>query len=282
MTGFDRAATIAFDRLAPVYDSLASGDTFLHQRRQTHAAFAKWLRPGCRVLEIGCGTGADTEFLARAGLPVIACDPSEEMLSRTQRRLANAGVGHRVGILPCGLQELPAFLDALDHSQGFDAIVSNFGALNCVECLAPLGEVAARHLRPGGAVILGLMGRACMWETLYFAARGRAPLAGRRRRPAVVVPVAGVGVPTFYHRNRDVRVWLGHEFTLDAVVGIGVLVPPPYLETRWQQVPASIRRMTARIDHVVSPWPGINQLGDHTLTRWVKSRALSASRAPHA
>jgi ubiquinone/menaquinone biosynthesis C-methylase UbiE len=276
MTGFERAATLAFDRLAPVYDALSAGDAFLHQRQQTHVAFEKWLRPGCRVLEIGCGTGADTEFLARAGLPVIACDPSEEMLSRTKRRLANAGVGDRVGILACGLQELPAFLDALDHSQGFDAIVSNFGALNCVESLAPLGEVARRHLRPGGAVLLGLMGRSCLWEMMYFAVRGRASLAGRRRRSGVMVPVAGVDVPTFYHRNGDVLLALGGEFTLDAIVGIGVVVPPPYLETRWQRVPPPIRRLTAGIDRFVSRWPAVNLLGDHTLTRWVKSRA------PHA
>jgi SAM-dependent methyltransferase len=273
MMAFERASTLAFDRLAPTYDTLSAGDAFAHQRRQTHAAFAKWLRPGCRVLEVGCGTGADTEFLARTGLSVIACDPSEAMLSRTKRRLAHAGLGDRAGILVCGLQELPAFLDALDHAEGFDAIVSNFGALNCVEHLAPLGEVAKRHLRPGGAVVLGLMGRTCAWEMCYFAVRGRGSLAARRRRSGVTVPVAGVDVPTFYHRTGDVRAALGGEFTLDAALGIGVVVPPPYLESRWQRVPAPIRRFTARVDRIVSPWPGINQLGDHTLTRWVKSRA---------
>ena len=56
------------------------------------------------------------------------------------------------------------------------------------------------------------------------------------------MPVAGVEVPTFYHRNGEVGVALGDEFTLDAAVGIGVMVPPPYLEARWQRVPALIRR----------------------------------------
>lgn len=272
MMAFERAATLAFDRLAPTYDAVAGGAAFLHQRGQTHAAFAKWLRPGCRVLEIGCGTGADTEFLARAGLPVVACDPSEEMLSRTKRRLSDAGVADRVAILACGLHQLPAFLDALDHSEGFDAIVSNFGALNCAESLTPLGDVAKRHLRPGGAVLLGLMGRACAWEMAYFVARGRTSQAGRRRQSHVTVAVAGVAVPTYYHRNGDVLAALGQDFTLDALIGIGVVVPPPYLEKRWQQVPAPIRRLTAGIDRIVSPWPGLNLLGDHTLTRWVKSR----------
>jgi ubiquinone/menaquinone biosynthesis C-methylase UbiE len=266
------AATVAFDRLAPTYDTLVSGDTFRHQRLQTHAAFRAWLKPGFRVLEIGCGTGVDTAFLAGMGVRVVACDPSEEMLSRTRRRLAAAGAGDRVGILSCGLQELPQFLDALDHAEGFDAVVSNFGALNCVPSLDGLGAVGCRHLRPGGAMLLGLIGRTCLWEAVYFTARGERSKAARRRQPRVEVPVAGIDVPTFYHRRADVQACLGEAFTLDAAVGIGVMVPPPYLEPRWQRLPVVIRRAAAGIDRVAASWPLVNQLGDHTLTRWVKAR----------
>ena len=266
------AATVAFDRLAPTYDTLVSGDAFQHQRAQTHTAFRRWIKPGFRVLEIGCGTGLDTAFLAGLGARVVACDPSEEMLSRTKRRLATAGVGDRVGILSCGLQELPQFLDALDHSEGFDAVVSNFGALNCAPSLAPLGVLAGQHLRPGGAVILGLIGRSCLWETLYFIARGERAKAGRRRVANTAVPVAGIDVPTFYHRRSDVHACLGGGFTLDAAIGIGVAVPPPFLEPRWRQVPGVIRRAAAGVDRIAAGWPLLNQLGDHTLTRWVKSR----------
>jgi ubiquinone/menaquinone biosynthesis C-methylase UbiE len=265
------AATLAFERLAPTYDALVSGDAFQHQRAQTHAAFQRWIKPGMRILEIGCGTGLDTLFLAGLGARIIACDPSEAMLSRTKRRLATAGVGDRAGILLCGVQELPRFLDALDHGEGFDAIVSNFGALNCAPSLEPLGVVGCRHLRPGGAVILGLIGRTCLWETAYFMARGERAKAARRRLPTVAVPVAGVDVPTFYHRRSEVHAVLGEAFTLDTAIGIGVAVPPPFLESRWQQVPALIRRAAAGIDRMAAAWPLLNQLGDHTLTRWVKS-----------
>jgi SAM-dependent methyltransferase len=265
-------AQLAFDRLAASYDTLASGDAFQWQRRQTHAAFANWIRPGVRVLEIGCGTGADTEFLARLGARIVACDPSDEMLSRTKRRLAHGGVGDRAAILSCGLQELPQFLDALDHAEGFDAVVSNFGALNCASSLDALGVIGRRHLRAGGAMAIGLMGRACLWETLYFAIRGDRSRAARRRAHNVAVPVAGIDVPTFYHRTRDVAAALGDGFSRDAEIGIGVMVPPPYLESRWQQVPAGIRRLAGSVDRVAGSWPLINQLGDHTLTRWVKDR----------
>lgn len=269
------AATAAFDRLAPSYDALVSGEAFLHQRRQTQEVFARWIRPGVRVLEIGCGTGLDTEFLATRGARVIACDPSEAMLSRARRRVA-AAVGDRVGLLSCGLQELPQYLDALDHAQGFDVIVSNFGALNCAPSLSALGVIASRHLRPGGVVIVVLIGRTCLWETVYFTTRGDAARARRRRAPAVAVPVAGVDVPTFYHRTTDVHACLGEAFRLAAQVGIGVAVPPPYLEPRWQRVPAPLRRAAARIDRMAGSWPIVNRLGDHSLTCWQKRRV------PHA
>jgi SAM-dependent methyltransferase len=269
-------ARMAFDRLAPSYDALAAGDAFLLQRRQTHAALTRWIRPGFRVLEIGCGTGADTEFLARLGARIIACDPSDEMLSRTKRRLATAGLGDRAGILSCGLQDVSQFLDALDHAEGFDAIVSNFGALNCVASLDALSVVGSRHLRAGGVMAIGLMGRTCLWETVYFTARGDRARAGRRRAGNVAVPVAGIDVPTYYHRTSEVAASLGDAFTLEAVIGIGVMVPPPYLEPRWQQLPPAVRRVAASIDRVAGSWPLVNQLGDHSLTRWVKRRVSHA------
>lgn len=269
-------ARLAFDRLAPVYDTLASGEAFQLQRRQTHVAFAAWIRPGFRVLEIGCGTGVDTEFLARHGARIVACDPSEEMLRCTQRRLERGGVSDRVRILACGLDDLPQFLDVLDRAEGFDAIVSNFGALNCVPALDALGVLGRHHLRPGGAMAIGLMGRTCLSETIYFTIRGERDKASRRRAPRVNVAVAGVEVPTFYHRTGDVAAALGALFTREATIGVGILVPPPYLEPRWQQLPGALRRAAAGIDRVSGAWPIINQLGDHTLTRWVKQRGVHA------
>jgi SAM-dependent methyltransferase len=266
-------ARLAFDRLAPAYDALAAGEAFRLQREQTHRLLAQWIRSGFRVLEIGCGTGADTEFLAGLGARVVACDPSEEMLSRARRRLEAAGFGDRVGVLSCGLTDLPQFLDALDHAEGFDAIVSNFGALNCAPSLDPLGVIGRRHLRAGGAIVIGLMGRTCLWETAYFLVRGDRGKAERRRGATADVPVAGIAVPTFYHRTSDIGASLGDTFVRDGVIGVGVLVPPPYLEPRWRQLPAVLRRAAAGVDRMAGSWPLINQLGDHTMSRWVKRRS---------
>src|SRR5215207_10035108 len=119
---------------------------------------------------------------------------------------------------------------------------------------------------------IGLLGRTCLWETLYFTARGDRARAVRRRVAHAAARVAGIDVPTFYHRTCDVAAALGESFTREAEIGIGVTVPPPYLEPRWQQVPPTLRRLAAGVDRAIGSWPIVNQLGDHTLTRWVKRR----------
>lgn len=268
------AATEAFDRLAVDYDELTSGEIFHVFRQRTHRAFARCFDRDARVLEIGCGTGLDTLYLASRCRHVVACDPSEEMVTRAQRRLAHHGLESRATVMPCGLQDVQSFLDALTPHQPFDGIVSNFGALNCVCHLAPLGAVARRHLRPAGTMLLGVMSRLCLMEALYFTATRRPRLATRRLGTgAVPVPVAGVDVPTFYHRVSELRATLGSDIQLRAIEGIGVVVPPPYLEARWQELPRPVRGAVLAIDGWLAPWPPFNRVGDHTLLYFTKDKA---------
>lgn len=267
-----RASTIAaFDRLAVDYDAMTSGEIFHLLRARTHRTFARCCGRDARVLEVGCGTGLDTQFLAARCRHVVACDPSEEMVSRTMRRVAHEGLETRVTVMPCGLQDLQMYLEALTPQEPFDAIVSNFGALNCVSHLAPLGALVRRHLKPGGRIVLGLMTRLCALEAVYFTATRRVRLAVRRLRPGPVpVAVAGVEVLTYYHRIDDVRHALGGDVQLVAIVGLGVAIPPPYLEPRWRALPRRVRAVVTGVDALLSPWPPFNRLGDHVLLEFAK------------
>jgi SAM-dependent methyltransferase len=269
-----RAASVAFDRLAADYDAITAGEIFQLLRARTHRVFARAFAEGSRVLEIGCGTGADTWFLASRGVQVVACDPSEEMVSRTLRRLARDGFERRATILPCGLEDLQSYLDALDLTDAFDGVISNFGALTCVPYLAPLAALLRRHLRPRGTVVLGLMTRVCAMEAMYFTATRRLHLAKRRMSDGPVnVPVAGVEVPTYYHRIKDVAEALGRELRLVSVEGIGVTIPPPYLEPHWRSLPRPVRTMATTVDGWLAQWPPFNRVGDHVLLEFVKEPA---------
>jgi ubiquinone/menaquinone biosynthesis C-methylase UbiE len=72
------AVAAAFDSLAPHYDA-AWTETFIGrlQRQQVWRELQSTFRTGERVLEFGCGTGADAAFLARAGVRVHATDPRD-------------------------------------------------------------------------------------------------------------------------------------------------------------------------------------------------------------
>lgn len=122
-------------------------------------------------------------------------------------------------------------------------------------------------------MVLGLMGRLCATEDFYFAITGQRHHVGRRRGSGpVAVSVAGLAVPTFYHRIGAVRKTLAPVLTLKSIEGIGVAIPPPYLEPRWQQLPGPLREVIAQVDSAVAHVPPFNRLGDHVLLQFVKQR----------
>lgn len=111
------------------------------------AAFAERLQAdGCRrLLEIGAGTGQDSEYYAGLGLEVVAVDLSPEMVRRCQAK---------------GIEAHLMDLHHLDFPAGsFDAVYS----LNCLlhvpnaELPAVLRNIRA-VLRPGGYFFLGVYG----------------------------------------------------------------------------------------------------------------------------
>jgi len=102
------------------------------------------LRPGERVLEVGCGMGRYTLPLARHGLRVEGMDLSQVLLDR----LLAYNTGRFDIRVHCG--------DIADHDSAlagrFDAVVALF-ALHHLHNLVPSFRGMARALRPSGRVV---------------------------------------------------------------------------------------------------------------------------------
>ena len=252
---------VPFDRIAEYYDRIFTDAKIGHvQRAAVRRALEKEFRPGHRVLEIGCGTGADACFLAEHGVEVVACDSSPGMVAVTAQKVAIRGLQHFVK--PC----LLAAEDIGSLKDSFDGAFSNFGVLNCVPDLPALAKNLGRLLRPGATMVLCLMGPCCMWEMAWYLAHGNPRKAFRRlRRGGVTARIAdGPPVRVYYPRVSSLARALATHFRLTAIKGVGILVPPSYLEF-WAERCPRLLRSAAHADAVLESCPGVRLLGDHVL-----------------
>ena len=257
----EHAAGTAFDGIAADYDTLFTFSAIGRTQRnvvwkRAAAAFA----PGDRVLELNCGTGEDAMFLARRGLEVTACDASVQMIEqakvRKNRQAPWAAVDFHV--LPTErLYELPA-------QPLFDGVFSNFSGLNCVADLGAVACELAIRLRPQAKLLLCLSTRFCLWEILRYTVRGDFQKARRRWSGAAPVSLNACTFPVYYPTIRELRRSFAPSFRLRSVTGIGIAVPPSYLEKWIGEHPRLLAAMKC-FDAVVCDLPGFRVIGDHML-----------------
>ena len=256
------AAAAAFDQVAARYDHQwtdALAGTL--QRRQVWRYIDPLFQAGDRVLDLGCGTGADAARLASRGIEVHAMDASGAMVTCTQRRVESAGLGQRVTTQVLAIEEL----DQLSGSEDFDGVLSNFGAMNCVADVIAVAKNLARFVRPGGNVALCVLGRFCLWETLWYLAAADLGKAFRRWDDGAEATLgSGSSFAVYYPSVREIRNAFEPRFRLKSVRGIGVCVPPSYAEGMVRSFPR-VTKALAGLDQHVGSWVGLRGLADHRL-----------------
>lgn len=235
-----------FDRVAEHYDVLWTSTAVGRLQRE---AVWRWIYPfffaGDRIIDLGCGTGADALHFQDLGVSVYGIDASLEMVRRARQKGVEA-------------QQLAVEdLDAL--SERYDGAISNFGVLNCVERLDNLGAILARRIRIGGILAICMMGPFCLWETCHFLRQGDSRSACRRWTAESAS--SSVGVQVRYPSIRGIKAALKGNFKLLSWYGIGLLVPPSYVKG----LSAPALEHLAAIDRYVAHWPVLRMLCDHRL-----------------
>ena len=180
------------------------------------------------VLELNCGTGEDALHIAQRGHCVTATDISENMLSAARHKVSNGGLSAKVRFQKADLTQL----NELNQEGSYDLIFSNFGGVNCVspEAMEALAQEAGKLLKPGGKLVMVIMPRFCLWETLYFLLKGKPKDAFRRRKDFSMANVSGEMVKTWYYSSQQVKRRFKAYFKSTRVKPVGLFGPPSYLE----------------------------------------------------
>jgi SAM-dependent methyltransferase len=250
---------MSFDRAALTYDQDFS-----------QAPLARWLRgrvwtrlaaafdPGMTVLELGCGTGEDALFLAQRGLKVIATDASPTMLKITAEKAAAAGVA--IQTRPLDLSDPATWKNAQGQYAG---IYSNFGAINCTPHWEQLAAWCADHLPVGGKIAWGVMGRFCLWESLWHGLHGNWRTATRRWSGQNRARLAdGSAFTVFYPSPATLKKAFAPAFRPTALLGLGVFLPPSDVYGVIESRPRWYKTLL-RLESALADKPLLRAWGDH-------------------
>ncbi|MGB7849108.1 MAG: class I SAM-dependent methyltransferase [Candidatus Acidiferrum sp.] len=256
-----------FDPVAETYDRVFTFSKIgQSQRGAVWRELGRTFRSGDRVLEIGCGTGIDACFLAGRGVKVVACDSSPAMIRIAARRVREKGANN------VDLRLLTAEnLSAIRQDGPFDGVFSNFGALNCVEDLNIVAQDLGRLLKPGGIALLCFLGPCCFWEVFWYLLQGKLRKAFRRGRSASATAelAPGASIQVHYYSVRSLGRIFAPSLRLRSWMGIGLLVPPSYVESLAERFPALLK-LAEWADLLLARCPVIRGISDHVLLKLEK------------
>jgi hypothetical protein len=251
---------VASDILAQRYDDLFARSRIGTQRSAIWEILVETFQPGDQILELNCGDAEDAIFLGEFDISVTACGRSKRMVhtawDRMQADTPDA---------PSHSELLPIErLSELCPDANFNGALSNFSGLNSVADFNRTARHLAALVTTGSPVLVCLSTRFCFSETLWFLLHGEFRRAFRRSLGIATVKVDNLAVKVRYPTMREVSESFSPFFVMRSCRGIGVAVPPSYLEPILRKSPRALS-LLRRIDRYISHLPLFCRVGDHML-----------------
>jgi ubiquinone/menaquinone biosynthesis C-methylase UbiE len=261
----------AFTAQSAVFDELyATNGIVAYKRERVRQFLLKYLNPGSRILELNAGTGDDAIFLAKQGHHVHATDISAGMQARLKEKVSFNGMSD------CVSQELCSFtkLENLTDKGPFDCIFSNFAGLNCTGDMTKVLASFEYLLKPGGIVVLVVLPRFCLWETLMMF-RGKFKTAFRRffSSGGRKAKIDGATFTCWYYSPGFIIRALRKKFELKEVEGLCTIVPPSYIENFPEKFPGLYSWLRRRENKLKGSWPW-KYIGDYYIISLQKAHSV--------
>jgi ubiquinone/menaquinone biosynthesis C-methylase UbiE len=158
-----------FDSVADSYDTHIFGNRInLLLRKRSLETLRHYLKKGDNILEIGCGTGAETIELLRDGYEICSVDISSRMLENLRRKAQSEGFSDRLTLRKMRASELSRLRKEMG-SDSFDLCYSTYGALNCEPELKNLPSEISMLLKRDGYFVAGVYNKFCISEIICYS-----------------------------------------------------------------------------------------------------------------
>ncbi len=263
----ERQAAIAFDGQSVIFDDFyASNGIIQYKRDRVRNHLMKYLKPGSHILELNAGTGEDAIYLARQGFHIHATDISSGMQEKLMEKVALHGVKESVSNELCSYTAL----STLKNRGPFDCIFSNFAGLNCTGDLDQVLSGFQSLLNPGGLVVLVMLPRFCLWESLFIL-KGKFKTATRRffSSNGRKANIEGASFRCWYYSPGYVKRRLRDKFNVLEMEGLCTIVPPSYVEGFPEKHPKLYSYLRKTEDRFKNRWPW-KYIGDYYIISLVK------------
>jgi len=143
----------------------------------------------------------------------------------------------------------------------FDGVLSNFGAINCVEDPAALARSIAGRIVRGGSLLWVAMGPYVPWEWAWYLSRCDIRRAFRRLHRQGT-PWRGMTVR--YPTPRGLQAALKPYFSIRHVQPLGCFLPPSYAAGWLGRFPR-MRAVLLRLEQLGQSFPALAACADHYL-----------------
>jgi 2-polyprenyl-6-hydroxyphenyl methylase/3-demethylubiquinone-9 3-methyltransferase len=215
-----------FDRTASEF--VGSADRRIEEGKYVRGemfvkAAKRFVRPGGKILDYGCGPGRIAVLLARSGFRVQGVDPAPGML-REAAAQDLTGLEVEFALIPEESPSLP--------SAGFDGVVCS-SVIEYVPSATDLLAAFRETLRPNGILLLSYANRLSLWRKYADWRHPGAPhlalqrhiwnfrqVQGELRRARFVVPDG----PTYFESPFDCKPFCGWLSRLAAIGTLGLVV----------------------------------------------------------
>jgi ubiquinone/menaquinone biosynthesis C-methylase UbiE len=252
----------AFNKAASDYDVSFTNTAIGTMQRQRVWNYLEQLLKNrkAEVLEINCGTGEDALWLSKYCYSITATDAAGSMITVAESKRIIAGIKN------IRFKALDFFsLQKSLSPQQYDFIFSDFGGLNCVNEreLEHLSKDFAKLLYPGGKLVMVVMGKYCIWETIYFLFKLKIGKALRRwDNKGVQTIIEDEEFETWFYSVKGLKKVFSPLFKLVEAKPIAVAVPPSYLQNYFDKKPHWLARFN-RWDKFLTKLKWLANYSDH-------------------